>query len=130
MAQPPTYTPVHTFVSDSATLANFPGQQLDVELNALKATTDQVRTNLALIQRDDGTLAGQANVAIPAGGTAGAGFNFSTTLNFGIYFGSGVPTLTAAKGSLYLRSDGSSTSTRIYVNNDGGTTWTNLVTAA
>lgn len=68
--------------------------------------------------------------AIPAGGTAGAGLKFSSTANFGTFFGSGVPTLSAAKGSLYLRSDGSSTSTRMYVNTDGGTTWTNVVTAA
>jgi hypothetical protein len=54
----------------------------------------------------------------------------SSVTNFGIFFGSGAPTLTAAKGSLYLRSDGSSTSTRMYVNTDGGTTWTNVVTAA
>ena len=44
--------------------------------------------------------------------------------------GSGAPTFTAAKGSLYLRTDGSSTSTRAYINTDGATTWTNLVTAA
>ena len=61
---------------------------------------------------------------------AGAGFTFSSATNFGVFFGSGAPTLSAAQGSLYLRSDGSSTSTRAYINTDGGTTWTNLVTAA
>lgn len=44
--------------------------------------------------------------------------------------GSGVPTLSAVQGSVYLRTDGSSTSTRLYVNTDGGTTWTNVTTAA
>lgn len=68
--------------------------------------------------------------AIPAGGTAGAGLMVSSTANFGIFFGSGVPTLSAAQGSLYLRSDGSSTSTRMYVNTDSGTTWTAVTTAA
>lgn len=68
--------------------------------------------------------------AIPAGGTAGVGYKMSSTANFGVFFGSGAPTLSAAKGSLYLRSDGSSTSTRMYVNTDGATTWTNVVTAA
>jgi hypothetical protein len=48
----------------------------------------------------------------------------------GIWFGSGAPTVTAPKGSLYLRTDGSSTSTRMYVNTDAGTTWTNVTTAA
>lgn len=47
-----------------------------------------------------------------------------------VYSGSGAPTFTAQKSALYLRTDGSSTSTRAYINTDGGTTWTNLVTAA
>jgi hypothetical protein len=46
-----------------------------------------------------------------------------------VFTGSGAPTLSAAKGSLYLRTDGSSTSTRVYVNTNGTTGWTNLVSA-
>lgn len=70
-----------------------------------------------------------AGTAIPAGGTAGSGYRFSSATNFGVFFGSGVPTLSAAQGSLYMRSDGSSTSTRLYVNTDGATAWTNVTTA-
>lgn len=44
--------------------------------------------------------------------------------------GTGAPSHTAAKGSLYIRLDGSSTSTRMYVNTDGSTTWTNFTSAA
>ncbi len=68
--------------------------------------------------------------AIPAGGTAGLGVRVSSTSNFGVFFGSGVPTLSAAKGSLYLRSDGSTTNDRAYINTNGSTTWTALTTAA
>lgn len=57
MSQPAAYAPAHVFVADSATVPNFPGQSLDVEFNAVKATTDQIRANLALIQRDDGAPA-------------------------------------------------------------------------
>ena len=46
----------------------------------------------------------------------------------GIFFGTGAPTFSAGQGSLYLRSDGSSTSTRAYVNT-GGTGWTAVTTA-
>jgi hypothetical protein len=60
--------------------------------------------------------------AIPAGGTASAGYKFSSTSNFGIFFGSGAPSLSAAQGSLYLRSDGGADSL-LYTNSDGGTTW-------
>ncbi len=56
-------------------------------------------------------------------GPAGAGIKILT--------GTGAPTaVTAPKGSLYLRTDGSSTSTRAYINTDGGTTWTAITTAA
>jgi hypothetical protein len=67
---------------------------------------------------------------LPAGGTTGAGYVFSSVANFGVFFGSGAPTLSAAKGSLYLRSDGSTTNNRMYVNTDGATTWTAVITAA
>jgi hypothetical protein len=54
----------------------------------------------------------------------------TSTAGFGIYFGSGAPTVSAAKGSLYLRSDGTTTNDRAYINTDGATTWTALTTAA
>lgn len=68
--------------------------------------------------------------AVPAGGTAATGLRFSSTANLGIFFGSGVPTLSAAQGSLYIRTDGSTTSTRMYINTNGATTWTSVTTAA
>ena len=77
-----------------------------------------------------GSIHAHMSTAIPAGGTAGAGLLVSSTSNFGVFFGSGAPSLSAAKGSLYLRSDGSATNNRAYINSDGGTTWTALTTAA
>jgi len=44
--------------------------------------------------------------------------------------GTGVPSFSAAKGSVYIRLDGSSSSTRLYVNTNGTTGWTNVTTAA
>jgi hypothetical protein len=94
------------------------------------STTERLRVNLTtgnlqVIQ----SVWALTGTAIPAGGTAGAGFMFSSTANFGVFFGSGAPSLSAAKGSLYLRSDGSSTSTRAYINTNGAGTWTNVTTA-
>jgi len=77
----------------------------------------------------DASLTLASATAVPAGGTTGLGLGFSSTTNLGVFFGSGVPTLSAAQGSLYLRTDGSSTSTRLYVNTNGTTGWTNVVTA-
>lgn len=77
-----------------------------------------------------GAFTSLSGTAIPAGGTAGSGYKFSSTTNFGVFFGSSTPTLAAAKGSLYLRSDGSTTNDRAYINTNGSTTWTALTTAA
>lgn len=74
------------------------------------------------------TIAGA--VAAPAGGSTAAVLRLSNLSTFGIYFGTGVPTVSAAKGSLYMRRDGTSTNNRAYINTDGGTTWTALTTAA
>lgn len=76
-----------------------------------------------------GPLFAFSTVAMPAGGTTGSCIQLSSTSHFGIHFGSGAPTLSAAQGSLYLRSDGTST-TRAYINTDGSTTWTALVSVA
>jgi hypothetical protein len=75
------------------------------------------------------------NLTISAGGSAAMCLTYGQlilgTIGFGIYAGSGVPTVTAGQGSLYLRSDGSSTSTRLYVNSSAtsGTAWTAVTTA-
>lgn len=47
-----------------------------------------------------------------------------------ILSGSGVPAMTAPKGSLYLRTDGTGAADRAYINTDGATTWTAISTAA
>lgn len=44
--------------------------------------------------------------------------------------GTGAPTFSAAKGTIYSNITGSSVATRLYVNTDGATTWTNVTTAA
>lgn len=51
-------------------------------------------------------------------------------LGIGFKSGSGAPSYTAQQGSLYVRTDGSSSSTRLYINTDGATTWTSITTAA
>ena len=75
-----------------------------------------------------GTFTARSGTAITAGGQSAV--LATATARFGIYLGSGAPTVSAAKGSLYLRSDGSSTSTRLYSNSDGATTWVAVTTAS
>jgi hypothetical protein len=82
------------------------------------------------------TPAGAGNVkffaatATPASGSTTARITFGSTAGFGIYIGSGAPTVSAAQGSLYLNSTGSSSSTRLYVNSTGSTTWVAVTTAS
>ena len=66
--------------------------------------------------------------AITAGGSTTTSLCATSTANFGTFFGSGAPTISAAKGSLYLRSDGTGVADRAYINTDGGTTWTAITT--
>jgi len=47
-----------------------------------------------------------------------------------ILSGAGAPSMAAPKGSLYLRTNGTTTNDRAYINTDGSTTWTALTTAA
>ncbi len=75
-----------------------------------------------------GNLTADSATAPVAGGAQAV--QIGSTAGFGIYFGSGAPTVSAAQGSLYLRTDGSSTSTRAYINTNGSTTWTAITTAA
>lgn len=74
------------------------------------------------------TIASTTTVAI--GGAASTGLLFSSTSAFGIYFGSSAPLISAAKGSLYLRTDGTTTNDRAYINTNGSTAWTALTTAS
>lgn len=73
-----------------------------------------------------GVVTSSQQTAAAAGGTLMTSFG---NAGFGIYAGSGAPTVSATKGSLYLRTDGSSTSTRLYVNN-GTTNWVAVTTAS
>lgn len=106
--------------------SGFTGNLIDLQLNgaARFGVTSTGVVNAI------GRFTANNTTAIPAGGSAILGFLATSTAGFGTFFGSGAPTITAAQGSLYLRSDGSSTSTRAYINTDGGTTWTAITTAA
>lgn len=77
-----------------------------------------------------GSLTARSATATPAAAAAVAALTFGSD-GLGLYWGSGDPggALTAAKGSIFLRTDGSSSSTRAYINN-GTTTWVAITTAS
>lgn len=101
------------------------------EVISIDATTGTVTTTSTIGNTTSltGTVTARSASALTAGGAA-AFIATNTANNMGIYFGSGAPTVSAAKGSLYLRSDGTTTNDRAYINTNGTTTWTALTTAA
>ena len=116
--------------NNSLILASYNGtSEIDrITIPGGAATVDIQVSNANLLST--GSVWAYSGTAIPAGGTTGSGFKLSSTANLGIFFGSGAPTLSAAKGSKYMRTDGSTTNNREYINTDGGTTWTAVITAA
>ena len=58
MAQPPTYTRQYNFNDYSTSNPSTPhlGSKIDLELDTAKTTLDALKSNLGLIQRDDGKL--------------------------------------------------------------------------
>jgi hypothetical protein len=75
-----------------------------------------------------GTVTAKTDTAPVAGGAAG--ILLSSVANFGIFYGTGAPTISAAQGSLYLRRDGTGVGDRAYINTNGTTGWTAITTVA
>jgi hypothetical protein len=71
------------------------------------------------------------NAATQTGATAGGAKAIGMgTGTVGIFFGSGVPTVSAGQGSLYIRTDGSGVNDRLYINTNGTTGWIDVTTSA
>ena len=111
---------------------------------AITGTTDQVLRiaqngttlgfgpiNLATVAAVTGIL-GQAfggtgnNLAqgLANGGNTTLAVTLSTVTNFGIFVGTGSPSISAATSSIYFRNDGNTNTTRLYININGSTSWT------
>ena len=73
-----------------------------------------------------GNLTADSGTAPAAGGMSAV--LVSSTANLGIFVGSGAPTVTAAQGSLYMRTDGTTTNDRFYVRGSSG--WIAVTTAS
>jgi hypothetical protein len=111
---------------------------------AITGTTDQVLriaqngTGLAFGSIQLGTssavtgILGQAfggtgnNLAqgLANGGNTTLAVTLSTVTNFGIFVGTGSPSISAATSSIYFRNDGNTNTTRLYININGSTSWT------
>lgn len=95
------------------------------------STTDPGSNSLSVAGA--ATVSGVATLAsgtaTPAGGSTSARLLLGTTAGFGIYYGSGAPTVSAASGSIYIRTDNAGANLRIYSNTTGSTTWAAVTSA-
>lgn len=90
-------------------------------------------TNITLTAPNNSSLWLASSIATVAGGSLGAAISIGVTSSvptIQVRWGSGAPTIAAPKGSLYMRTDGTTTNDRMYVNTDASTTWTALTTVA
>ena len=111
----------HTYIKvGTVTIGDFKATGLSV--TGTIGATGIISTSGIYIWTNSGT-------ATPAGGAANTGFYMGSAA-IGIHWGSGAPTIQTAKGSLYLRTNGTGTNDRMYVNTDGNTAWTAVVTVA
>jgi hypothetical protein len=110
-----------------ATISIHNGGQFRVRSAPQNDTTSVIRFS---VDATTGVSSFLPTIAPAAGGSTGIGLLVSSTANFGIFWGTGAPTLSAAQGSLYLRRDGTGVNDRAYINTNGTTGWTALVTVA
>lgn len=101
-------------------------------LNSDKAVT---LTSTLSVTGNVSSLAGlvaRSSTTVPASAGAVAAGAPLTLFSAGpsIYVTSDAPAFTAVKGSICVNTGGSSTSTRLYINTTGSTTWTAITTVA
>jgi hypothetical protein len=91
----------------------------DLAINTSAFTVDAVTGNTA----SNGYGQFNQNDATPAGGSANVRLSIGSGA-IGHYIGTGDPTVSAAKGSIYVRTDATTTTSRLWINTDGATAWT------
>ena len=69
----------------------------------------------------------QPTASLPVSGSTTVGLRVSSA-GIGFYAGTGTPTFSASQGSLYTNAGGNGTTSRLFVNTNGSTGWTPLVT--
>ncbi len=118
------------------TTSSFPAIKRESAAIGIRLADDSAYANIRanIITGDSsinaaGILSARTGTAIPANVATTSLISLSSAAGFGFYWGSGAPTVSAAKGSLYLRSDGTGVADRAYINTDGSTTWTAIATA-
>lgn len=97
---------------------------------ALAVNSGGTDESLTVNAKGAGTITLQSGQAPVAGGDPKAALLCTSTANLGIYFGTGSPSFSAAKGSLYIKTDAATSATRLYIATDSAGTWAAFTAAA
>lgn len=97
--------------------------EVPININPITATS-------AGVVQSTGMFVAKAATAIQAGAANQAFIKASSTANFGVFYGTGDPSFSAAKSSLYVKTNATTTTTRLWVNTDGSTGWANFTASA
>jgi len=109
-------------MTDKITLGSIASFQNDATaVTQYNANNALITTALNNTLSRDGTSPNQMGASLDMNG--------NKILN-GTLSGAGVPTASATKGTLYVRTDGSSSTTRLYINTNGTTGWTSVLTSS
>lgn len=95
-----------------------------IDVNGTKFSVNSTSGNVTSI----GSLKSGSATGIAAGGDLTVGVLLYST-GMGTFGGSGAPSISAPKGSMYLRSDGNTTNNRGYIATDSVGGWTAIITA-
>lgn len=105
------------------------GISIDVHATALSIGTGAAAKTIVAGNTTSGTTIA-LNTPSGTNVVINQGIALGTSSGPTITAGSGAPSFSAAQGSLYLRTDGSSSSTRAYINSNGSTGWIAVTTAS
>jgi hypothetical protein len=115
----------------TTTAATVNGALTSTAITASGLITGSAGVSLNSSFTSSGNINAVTGTTITAGGVAGRGILLHGSTVFGIYAGSGAPTIAAGQGSFYMRTDGASSLSRAYVQSSGSTnTWVGMLTTA
>jgi hypothetical protein len=123
------YVQFDAAVTSSSITAN--GALTSTAITASGLITGSAGVSVSSTFTSSGNINAVSGTTITAGGVTGKGIMLFGSTTFGIYAGSGAPTIAAGQGSFYMRTDGASSLSRAYIQTSGSTnTWVGLLTTA
>lgn len=118
----------HTLTNLPWTLATGTGA-INISADGTNTTVDIATGAGSKLSKFGSSSAGSTTTLFAPAGVNGGIINSNGTQTAGWFVGTGVPAFVAPRGSLFINTTATTTTTRMYINADGAATWTNFTTA-